>query len=288
MNRASAGCYLYKKKYMKPIIVPVNFSPCAANAARYSADLARAIHSDLHLIHVLQVPVNAAELTITQYLYKDMVEAADIALKQLQFELIKRTNNRIKVEISLEAGNFPSKVKDLCGELKPYAVVFGAAGPTYEKFLAGSAVSSLLHNLDYPVLVVPETYTFHPFRRVLLACDLEDIGSGIPHFLPLLKGLREQFGSRFDIVTVGRQKVLTEDLHILDSVGWKTKLKELYPEIHYVQESKVEDGILDYLAHNEADLIMVFPKKHGFLEFHVSQSRKVAERSPVPVLSVRA
>lgn len=273
---------------MKSIIVPVNFSPCAVNAARYAADLGRAIHSDLHLIHVLQVPVNSAELTMTQYLYEDMVESADIALKQLQFELIKRTNNRIKVDISLEAGDVASKVKDLCRELKPYAIVFGSAGPTLEKFLAGSPVGSLLHNLGYPVLVVPETYTFHPFRRILLACELEDIGSGIPNSLPLLRDLRDYFGSRFDIVTVGTQKVLTEELHVLDSVGWKTKLKELYPEIHYVQESKVEDGILDYLAHNDADLILVFPKKHGFLEFHISRSRKVARYSPVPVLSLHA
>jgi nucleotide-binding universal stress UspA family protein len=273
---------------MKTIIVPVNFSPCAANAARYSADLARAIHADLHLIHVLQVPVNSAEPVMTQYLYKDMVESADIALKQLQFELIKHTHNRIKIDISLEAGNVSAKVKDLCRELQPYAVVLGAAGPSFKRSQVGSPIASLLHNLDYPVLVVPATYTFHSFRRVLLACDLEDIGSGIPDSLPLLKGLREHFGSRFDIVTVGMQKVLTENLHVLDSVGWKTKLKELYPEIHYVQGSKVEDGILEYLTHNEADLIMVFPKKHGFLEFHASQSRKVARYSPVPVLSLRA
>jgi nucleotide-binding universal stress UspA family protein len=273
---------------MKTIIVPVNFSPCAANAARYSADLARAIHADLHLIHVLQVPVNSAELAMTQYLYEDMVESADIALKQLQFELIKRTHNRIKVDISLKAGNVSAKVNDLCKDLQPYAVVLGAAGPSFRKSLAGSPIASLLHNLDYPVLVVPESYTFHPFRRILLACDLEEIGAGIPYSLPLLKGLREQFGSRFDIVTVGMQKVRTEDLHVLDSVGWKTKLKELYPELHYVQGSKVEDGILDYLAQNEADLIMVFPKKHGFFEFHASKSRKVAQHSPTPVLSLRA
>jgi nucleotide-binding universal stress UspA family protein len=104
---------------MKSIVVPINFSPCAANAARYAADLAQAIHADLHLIHVLQVPVNSAELTMNQYLYDQMVESADIALKQLQFELTKRTNNRIKVETTLEAGNVASKVKDLCRELKP-------------------------------------------------------------------------------------------------------------------------------------------------------------------------
>jgi nucleotide-binding universal stress UspA family protein len=273
---------------MKSIVVPVNFSPCADNAAHYAAALAETIRADLHLIHVIQVPANSAELVMTQYLYESMVESAGISLKELQVEITRRTNHRVKIEVHLEAGGVSAKVKELCRELQPYAIVLGATGRTFEKFLVGSPVSSLLHNLDYPVFVVPETYSFHPFRRILLACDLEEIGAGIPYSLPLLKGLREQFGSRFDIVTVGTQKVRTEDLHVLDSVGWKTKLKELYPELHYVQGSKVEDGILDYLTHNEADLIMVFPKKHGFFEFHASQSRKVAQHSPVPVLSVHA
>jgi hypothetical protein len=33
---------------------------------------------------------------------------------------------------------------------------------------------------------------------------------------------------------------------------------------------------------------MVFPKKHSFFDFHTSQSRKLAQRSPVPVLSLHA
>jgi nucleotide-binding universal stress UspA family protein len=271
---------------MKSIVVPVNFSPCAANAARYAADLAQAIHADLHLIHVLEVPVNSAELMMTPYLYEEMVESADIALKQLQFELTKRSNNRIKVDISLEAGDVSSKVQDLCRELQPYAIVLGAAGPTFEKFLAGSPVASLHHNLNFPVLVVPETYTFHRFHRILLACELEDIGSGMPNSMPLLKDLREHFGSRFDIVIVETPKVLTQERYVFDSDGWKKELKELYPEVHYVRKPRVEEGLLEYLDHNEADLILVFPKKHGFLEFHASQSRKVAQTSPIPVLSL--
>jgi nucleotide-binding universal stress UspA family protein len=273
---------------MKSIVVPINFSACATNAANYGADLAAAIHADLLLIHVLQVPVNSAELMMTQYLYEEMVESADIALKQLQFELTKRTNNRIKVETTLEAGNVASKVKDLCRELQPYAIVLGSTGPTFEKFVAGSPVAALLHDLDFPVLVVPETYTFRRLDRILLACDLEDIGSGMSNSLPLLKDLRDHFGSRFDIVIVETRKVLTEEQYVFDSDGWKGEIKELCPEVHYVRKSKVEDGVLEYLAHNEADLILVFPKKHGFFDFHISQSRKVAQHSPLPVLSLHA
>jgi nucleotide-binding universal stress UspA family protein len=241
---------------MKTIVVPINFSSYAANGARYAADLAKAIQADLHLIHVIEVPVNSAELMMTQSVYEEMVESADIALKQLQFELTKRTNNRIKVDTTLGAGNVAARVRDLCQQVKPYAIVLGAGRPGLEKFLAGSSVASLLNNPDYPVLVVPEKSEFQQFRSILLACDLEDIGSDMANSLPLIKELQEKFGSRIDIVTV--------------------------------ETSRVEEGVLEYLGHHEADLIMVFPKKHGFFEFHTSQSRKLARHSPVPVLSLHA
>jgi nucleotide-binding universal stress UspA family protein len=56
---------------MKSIVVPVDFSTCSANAARYAADLALAIKADLHLIHVILVPVTAAELNMTESVYRD-------------------------------------------------------------------------------------------------------------------------------------------------------------------------------------------------------------------------
>ena len=273
---------------MKSIVAPINFSPCSFNAARYSADLALAIKADLHLIHVLQVPVSSAELTITESLYQEMVDSANLALQQLEAGLIKRTSGKVRIDTTLEAGSVADKVKDLCQSLKPYAIVLGATGPTLEKFMAGSPVVSLLRNLDYPVLVVPETSVFHQFRRILLACDIDDMGSGMSHSLPLLKDLREHFGSRFDIVTVETKRVLADAEYLFESGCWKDQLKELYPEVHYIRKSKVEEGIMEYLAQNDADLIMVFPKKHGLFDFHVSQSRKLALHSPIPVLSLQA
>ena len=57
---------LEKHNVMKSIVVPIDFSPSSDNAARYAADLALAIKADLHLIHVIQAPVTAAELTMTE------------------------------------------------------------------------------------------------------------------------------------------------------------------------------------------------------------------------------
>jgi nucleotide-binding universal stress UspA family protein len=271
---------------MKPILVPVNFSACAANAARYAADLAVAIKADLHLIHVIQAPVSSSQLIMTEYLYQEMLDSANQSLEALRIELGKRTNGKVNISTVLEAGSLPVKIRRLCQQLQPYAVILGASGPSLEKFLSGSPIASLLHTLNYPVFVVPEGVSFTRLRRILLACDTRDLSSGLPRTLPLLKELRDRFGSRFDIVTVETGKEQSQEQVVFQGEGWKEALKELYPEMHVIHSARIQDGVLEYLKENEADLVMVFPKKHGMFEFHVSQSRKLAKSSPIPVLSL--
>jgi len=271
---------------MKSIVVPVNFSACAHNAALYAADLARILKADIHLINIIQVPVTSAEVGMTQYLYQSMVDTANNSLKEMQTELTRYTHGKVRVEVSLEVGGLGAKVKEFCQEVKPYAVVLGSTGSTLEKFLTGSPLASLLHNLEYPVLVVPENAPFRHFHRILLACDLADIGSGLRQSLPLLKELRAHFGSRFDVITVETPKVLANEQSVFNSDAWKKPFEDLYPDIHFIRTHKVDEGIKEYLKYNDADLVLVFPKKHGLFEFHVSQSRKFAKQSPIPVMSL--
>jgi len=288
--------FLCKTIDMRSIIVPVNFSACADNAARYAADLALALHSELLLVHVLEVPVTTADMVMTQDLYEEMIDSADIALKALQARLVRRTIGRIQINTRIEVGRVASKVRQLCQEGKPYAVVVGASGPSLEKFIAGSPVTSLLGNIPYPVLVVPEKTSFRPFRHIVLACDPLDIGTGMPQSLSLLKNLRHYFGTRFDIITIdpkkpaeGEQAILeTEESerYLFQSDAWKEQIRDLYPQIHVIRGAGVEEGLLQYLKNHEADMVMVFPKKHRLLEFHVSQAKKLAMHSPIPVMSI--
>jgi nucleotide-binding universal stress UspA family protein len=267
---------------MKPIIVPVNFSACSHNAALYAADLARVLRSDLHLFHVVGIPFTTSEVAMTTFIYEEMVKAANTSLKELQVDLTRHTHGKVRVEIRLEVGSLGVRLRELCRNLQPYAVVVGTSGPTVEKFMAGSPVSSLLKHMQSPIIVVPEKASFRHYHRVLLACGSDDLDSGLLQFLPLLKELRDHFGSRFDIVTVDTDGPGA----VKPGATYQEELKDLYPDIHLIHARKVEEGVGQYLADHEVDLILVFPKKHALLDFHISHSRKLARNSPVPVMSL--
>ncbi|TDW96689.1 universal stress protein [Dinghuibacter silviterrae] len=260
---------------MKPIVVPVNFSGCAACAAHYAAELALLTDGEIHLIHVVTPPFTTPEMT--QYAYDMMVDSANTFIKAIQIDLIRRTHNKIPIHTHVETGTVYGQVETLCNRLCPYAVILGASGPSFEKAIGGSPVGSLLH-LPFPVLVVPEQVPFHRFQDIVLACDTGDLTSGLPHSLPLLKEWQKRFDAHIHIVTIENGGTAPVELN--------KALQALHPELHLVHHTRVEEGLFEYLGNHPADLVIVFPKKHRFIEFHSSQSRKLARHSPVPILSL--
>src|SRR6185312_16023648 len=186
---------------MKSILVPVNFSACASNAAHYAADLGAALHAQIHLLHVVQIPLASAEMAMTEDLYNRVLDSADEGLKELQRDILARTSGQVKIQLHLQTGNITAEVTEICRTVSPYLIVFGVTAPTFEKFLAGSPVNALLH-LRYPILVVPEDAAWHPYRTIALACDETDVNRGVPHSMPLLRELQQRFHPTIDLVTV--------------------------------------------------------------------------------------
>ncbi len=162
----------------------------------------------------------------------------------------------------------------------------GATGDSLENVIAGSTTVREIRHLPYPILVVPQTAKFHGVAKIVVACDKEDIDSGMPTTLPLLKELSELLGARLEVLHVltnGEESAAeaAEEYNV-----WKKEVKAFNPEIHFVRRPKVEQGISEYLEAHKADWLMVFPKSHSVLEFHRSRSKKIVQHCVVPVMSV--
>lgn len=271
---------------MRTIVAPVNFSPISANAARYAADLALATKADLHLYYVLQLPVSVAEFPINDYVFNEMRESGVEALESLWKELVERTKGKVNIFTHMEMGTVEYRIEEFCRDKKPFLVVMGASGATLERALLGGNLIAAIRHLPYPLIVVPENASFKEIRKVVIACDLSDISGGIPVKPAFLKELRDMFDTRFEvlnIVTKGQDQA-TQDIMTVDA--WKECVRDLFPEVHFVQMDNVEEGIAHYLDEHPADLLLVFPKKHNFLSFHRSHTKKLALGSTVPVMSI--
>jgi nitrate reductase NapAB chaperone NapD len=155
-----------------------------------------------------------------------------------------------------------------------------------ENILNGSTTVRAIRRLPYPVLVIPVDAKFHSISKIVVACDREDIDSGLPDNLAFLKELSGLLKARLVVVHVltnGEESAaeFTEEYNV-----WKNEIEAFNPEIHFVRRPRVEDGINDYLAGHEADWLMVFPKTHSVLEFHKSRAKQIVQTCAVPVMSL--
>ena len=62
---------------MKTLIVPVDFSPAALNAANYALDFAHAVNASITLLYVCQVPVAVSEAPVAAVTMKEILEDAE-------------------------------------------------------------------------------------------------------------------------------------------------------------------------------------------------------------------
>jgi len=162
----------------------------------------------------------------------------------------------------------------------------GATGDSLENVLTGSNTARALRHLPYPILVVPVGSKFREVGTIVVACDKEDVDSGMPDTIPFLKELSELMGARLEVVHVLTNSEESAAEAIEEYNVWKKEAKAFQPEICIVRRRSVEEGIKEYLKDNSADWVMVFPKRHSVLEFHRSQSSQIIHHSAVPVLSV--
>jgi|SRR5579859_1622649 len=270
---------------MRSLIVAVDATDISANAARYAADMALAIDADVHLLHVVQIPVMPAEAPVG-YVFEQLEKEGRVLLDGLSKELAERTRGQVNIYTLEEVGGVEYRIAECCRRIRPFAVIMGAPGGSFLRAVGGSTAVDAARHLPYPVLVIPPGAAFRRIHKIVLACELEDIGGGIPVTLSFLRELKEFFAARFDLVNISGGEEKGEDERVFEMYRWKEAMQDLYPELHFLRAASVLEGVDKYLGEQDADWLMVFPKEHGWLEFHRSQTKGLVSHCRVPVMSI--
>lgn len=268
---------------MKSLIVPTNFSESSQNAARYAVDLALSIQADIHLLHVVELPVSNGEIPLTEEIFNSMKESGDEGLAELKSILDKQSGGKINIYTLLETGSVLYQLEEFCKRIHPFAVIMGINKSSTGRFIFGSNTLSAIQHLHYPLFVIPESAAFQPIRQVILACGLSVSNSNLP--VQSLKDLQSAFNASFEVVSVGNSQI-NETNAVNDLGSLKKILDDLHPTYHYVLANTTEEGIHTFLADHKADLLLFFPENHGFFEFHKSRTKKMALHTDLPLVTI--
>lgn len=268
---------------MRKIIVPVSFGSSCANAARYAAAIGLATGSEIRLVYVLTSVFSRHP--IPGFVFGEMRDKGYTLLNNLRDELSRQTGGKVSVTFDMEIGHIDQRLKAYCSKHAPFLVVMGASASGPDKDFAAVHGLETVQRLPYPLLVIPPNVSFHSTPKVVIACDREDIFSGLSSVIPFLNLLHEQLGTRFEIVHIVADGESFGETQREYEV-WKKELAAFQSRLRLVRRSNVEEGINDYLEHHVVDWLLVLPKRHSVLEFHKSRAKDIVLHCPLPVLSV--
>jgi nucleotide-binding universal stress UspA family protein len=274
---------------MKTIVALTNFTPLSVNAVNYAADVAAFVHADLQIINVCELPIAFSEVPLPVYDIERMVKDAERQLADLKQHILYRLPNQINIETVVKQGDILAEVNRYCEEVQPYAVMMGAETATaFEQLLFGGKTITAVHQLHWPVMVVPEDVQFKGFKKIGLASDFKNVVDSIP--AAEIKMMVHDFNAELHVVNVYPEKAgdMFNASNVAESGLLQTLLQDLNPTYHFVSDNDVEEGINDFADKNQLDMLIIIPKKHLLINkiFRQSQSKRMVLHMHVPVLSI--
>jgi len=273
---------------MKTLIVPVDFSPAALNAANYALDFAHAVNASITLLYVCQVPVAVSEAPVAAVTMKEILEDAEKKISELREELIRKSGGKLKVYTQIKEGYITTQIESYCKLANPYAVVMGSSGSgAVERILFGSTTLSAIRSLSWPLIIVPRGAKFKNISKVGLACDLKNVIEAV--HAEEIKKLLIDFKPELHILHVNTEtEKKISDTEIEGSEWVRDMFIELKPQFHFLNKQHIEEAVNEFAEKNNLDMLIVIPKKHGLLEtiFHRSEAKHIALHAHVPLLSI--
>lgn len=270
---------------MNKIIVPVDFSATAENAAFFAAELAAFYHAELHLYNAYgtYTPVSEYAWVVTT---DEMQDAATFEMDKFKENLESKLSVPPRMVTKVENVFLQAGLPAYCNEQKPDLVVMGLSGKNaFTRLVVGSNTIYAIQHLTCPVLVVPPKARFAPVRKLGFACDYDAVIATTP--VGPIKKLVKDFNAALYVLNVEAGTVVN-DAKTDEGKHLKELFKDCSPEYQTIISQDITAGINYFAAQTKADWLVLIPKKHNLMEkmFRRSQTSDLLHHTTMPVLCI--
>ena len=302
VNKEEAVAYM---KSIRRILVPVDFSVHAENAAFYALKIAAAIKADIKLINAYLDPMGTPQTYLESYSYqlnldsiiREVEEETEKSLRALSNRLKDKIASKhikdVKISFDLFKGNAVDTILNQVREFEPALIIMGTRGNKLEGIRTyGSTAAQIIRKSDIPVLAIPQNYDassiIHP-KRVLYATNFDKTDYTA---LRRLSSFAKPFNAKIYCVHAA-----LEDDNEIDEIEMRKVRNYL---LDTMLEPNIECGILEtmdmqqgfenFIKENNIDMLAVTTRKRNFLEklYKPSVAKKFLFHSSIPLLVFQA
>ncbi len=291
-------------KSIRRILVPVDFTEHAENAAVYALRIASKLKADIMLLHVFFDPSQTAYAPLESFAYsvefdainKDVEQSVEQNLSEFARKLKevqkKEKLRGVTVKYDLVMGTASGEILAYCEEYKPGLLVMGTRGKEIEGIRSfGSVTAKIIEKSPVPVLAVPKGYDAKVRstpKKVLYATDFRDADYWA---LSKLASFVKPFGSKIYCVHVD-EEITDEHEELMHQVRrFVNDTLEIYNlECGLLETVDVRLGLEDFIQEREMDLLAMTTHSRSLFErvFKPSFTKKFLFVTDIPLLVFHA
>ena len=258
---------------MKTVIIPVDFSETALNAARYAAEM-------------LSGKPDASIILFNLYHHDDEYETSGHYLDSLKNELLVKGDKEIEC-VREKGHDLVDSLERLAYQKAATLIVMGITGKSsLRQTLIGSNTLKIAMRDVCPVLIVPAQATFNGINNVALASDFKDVEEITP--VTYLKSVLDFFKPNLHIVNVNSEIHVALNEELREERAWLLEqFQEYNPEFYFITTFDFHETIEQFVKDKNIDILINVPRNHGFYDsvFKSSATKKLAFHSSIPVLA---
>lgn len=269
---------------MKKIIVPVDFSATAENAALYAANIANFYGAEIWLFYNYGYNVTLAEYGYAAVTDAEMESAACFELEAFSKKIQAQLKLPVRMHTKATGGDLMKSLNDFCAETEADLVVFGLSGKNaLTRLVVGSNTIRAIQQLKYPVLVVPPKAEFMPVRKIGFACDYNKVVQATP--LEFLKKTVKDFNADLYVLNVEYIEGQSGEA-AAKSLAISGLLQDCKPYYSAIYSPDVTMGINWFAEKEKIDWMYMIPRQHNLMDkiFGRSQTKELLYHTKVPVL----
>lgn len=266
---------------MDSILVPTDFSENTKTALNYAIDLANQFSCKLILFNTYKLSHRAGMFIGVEKLMRE-------ESREQMASLLKETRQRIKEGANIEGkvakGEAISTVIRAAEKLEVDMIVMGTQGASgLKEVFIGSTTNGVVNGSKLPVLVVPSSFDYRPFKTVALSVDEKLIGNKTS--LEALRMIIYRYNAK-----VSAFHVHAKGEEISDSMkaSLSKTLGGIGFSLHEIEgdEETINTKIQTFVKNENADLLCMIKRDRGFWGnlVHSSVTTKEVFHSAVPIL----
>lgn len=271
---------------MKSILVPTDFSKCAATALKSALTIARHTGAEVTVLHVI-FPNEGVDNNVYNVFWSDEYMAERDKGLKAWVNRYRREAALKKVSVKTECRiGFPvPAICDAADDVHADLIVMGTTGATgLRGAFLGSIAAGVLSKTKRPLLSIPKQADLDLAANAVLATDFR-FKPGAPSMNVLQKLLAFSKG------TLHVVHIMDKPGEARDSAREKSlsdKLGRVQHDFHYLHDRDIAQAVSNFIESVDGGMLVAVAHEHSLMHklFFDSITRRFAHRLHVPMLTL--